>query len=871
MKSFKKILSMILSICLVLSVCTFGSVSTSATDGYVKIMYVDCGRKYFSKDWLVALVNEAAYAGYTHVELGVGNDGLRFLLDDMALEVEGTAYSHEDVCAGINAGNKAYYDNGDVNELTESEMNEIIAAADFAGVGIIPLINTPGHMDAILDCMEYCGISGSYNGSARTVDVTNTAALAFTKALLEKYMEYFSNMGCEYFNMGCDEYANDIYSSGGMGFGNLVSSGKYGSFVTYVNDIAAMSKSYGMQPMAFNDGIYYAENTSYGTFDTDIIVSYWSSGWGGSWGYNLASASFIASKGHPMLNTHGDYYYILGVNDIFTPDTTTTHTPSNYTQASGFENTTFMGGSTISDPFGSKFCVWCDYPGAESQETVAANVRLAMRAMALRMDGQSLDNMDTSVLATGFAEDGSINYHECTYGDWLTDTEPTCTEEGSMSRSCTVCGAVEKQSIEALEHSYSREVTAPTCTSQGYTTYTCTVCGDSLVTDYVETADHSYTTETVAPDCNNQGYTVYTCTVCGDVQYSEQTEALGHNYEATVTPPTCTEQGYTYYHCTECDSSYVDDATDPLGHSFGEWSITTEATCTSDGEASRECTVCGETETAVVPATDHSYGEWETVEPTCSDSGSRTKICSDCSDTVFEELAATGHSYSDTVVEPTPDSQGYTVHTYANCGDIYTDSYTQYVPKAIISVSSGYGGAGKTVILKVSIEDNPGIAAFILGFDYDTEALTLTDIEIDEAIGGTTAVYTNAVWLSESDVAFSGEFITLTFTVNENAANGDYTVGITCKEGDIVNNAEENINFVTQSGVITVSDHIPGDINDDGLVNSADLVRFQKYLAEIEGTVVNMSAVDVNNDGSVNNKDLVYLMRYLSGEDLVLY
>lgn len=795
MKSFKKILSMILSVCLILSVCTFGSFSTAAADGYVKIMYVDCGRKYFTKDWLVALVNEAAYAGYTHVELGVGNDGLRFLLDDMALEAEGTAYSHEEVCAGINAGNKAYYDNGDVNELTESEMNEIITAADFAGVGIIPLINTPGHMDAILDCMEYCGISGSYNGSARTVDVTNSTALAFTKALLEKYMKYFSNMGCEYFNMGCDEYANDIYSSGGMGFGNLVSSGKYGSFVKYVNDIAAMSKAYGMQPMAFNDGIYYAENTSYGTFDADIIVSYWSSGWGGIWGYNLASASFIASKGHPMLNTHGDYYYVLGVNDIFTTDTGTTHIPSNYTQASGFENTTFMGGSNISKPFGSKFCVWCDYPGAESQETVAANVRLAMRAMALRMDDLSLDNMDTSVLATGFAEDGSINYHKCTYGDWVIDAKPTCTEEGSMSRSCTVCGAIEKQSIEALEHSYGKEVTAPTCTSQGYTTYTCAECGDSYTSDY----------------------------------------------------------------------------TDPLGHSFGEWSITTEATCTSDGKTSRECTVCGETETAVIPANDHSYGEWEIVEPTCTAAGSRTKICSSCSDTVFEELAATGHSYSDTVVEPTPESQGYTVHTCANCGDSYTDSYTQYVPKAIISVTHGYGGVGKKVILKVSIENNPGMAAFILGFDYDTEALTLTDIEIDEAIGGTTAVYTNAVWLSESDVAFSGEFITLTFTVNENAANGDYTVEVTCKEGDIVNNAEENINFVAQSGVITVCDHIPGDINDDGLVNSADLVRFQKYLAEIEGTVVNMAAVDVNNDGSVNNKDLVYLMRYLSGEDLVLY
>ena len=81
--------------------------------------------------------------------------------------------------------------------------------------------------------------------------------------------------------MGADEYANDVYTTGSMGFGNLQSTGKYSYYVTYVNEVAAMIEAAGMTPMAFNDGIYFNNVTSSGTFDTDIIICYWSNGWSG--------------------------------------------------------------------------------------------------------------------------------------------------------------------------------------------------------------------------------------------------------------------------------------------------------------------------------------------------------------------------------------------------------------------------------------------------------------------------------------------------------------------------------------------------------------------------------------------------------------
>ena len=94
-----------------------------------------------------------------------------------------------------------------------------------------------------------------------------------------------------------------------MGFGQLQSNGQYGAFVQYVNDMAAQIRNAGMRPMAFNDGIYYNGDTGSGTFDSDILIAYWSSGWSG---YNVASASFLAGQGFDLVNTNGDYYWIVG-------------------------------------------------------------------------------------------------------------------------------------------------------------------------------------------------------------------------------------------------------------------------------------------------------------------------------------------------------------------------------------------------------------------------------------------------------------------------------------------------------------------------------------------------------------------------------
>lgn len=366
------------------------------------IFFLDCGRKYYSVDSIKQFIDNASAAGFNYIQLAVGNDGLRFLLDDMSLTVNGTTYSSDSVKNAIQDGNQKYnqtFDdqtkspyypyNPETNELTQSEMDTIIDYANSKGMGVIPCVNTPGHMDAILSAAtSLTNIDCSYNGSVRTIDVSNSTAVAFTKALLQKYIAYFADKGCKLFNMGADEYANDIYSSGSMGFGNLQTEGHYGDYVTYVNQVAKLVKNAGMTPMAFNDGIYYNNVTNVGTFDTNIIICYWSNGWSG---YTPLSASSLVSKGFKLVNTNGSYYWVLGKTDA----------QCSADKASGFSYQTFpnqYGDETIPSPVGSMFCIWADYPGAETESSV-----LTKTAATIAAFGKALPNLGISIV------DGTTN------------------------------------------------------------------------------------------------------------------------------------------------------------------------------------------------------------------------------------------------------------------------------------------------------------------------------------------------------------------------------------------------------------------------------------------------------------------------------
>ena len=524
MKAGKKLLALLLTVCMLL--CMLPTVAFASGSDYLKIAMLDSGRKYFSADWVKAFLYEAKADGYTHVMLAVGNDGMRFLLDDMSLTVGGKTYSSNAVTSAIRAGNNAYT-TASSGEWTESEMDEFFATAKKAGIEIIPLLNSPGHMDSVLyAASSLTGTNCSYNGSSRTIDVTNDTAVRFSQAFLQKYVDYFAGKGCRYFNFGADEYANDRYTSGSMGFGSLQNSGKYGYFIKYVNELAAMVKQAGMTPIAFNDGIEFANkmsasvgSTTY-TFDRDIVVCYWSGGWSG---YTPRTAANLASDGFRIINTTGDFYYVLGKNDSF---------DNGYTYAANWSNYKVCGTSlSASSVIGGMFCMWSDYPGAETQTQEAKKIRLPLRAMGLAMDGAYTSGMDTSVVPGGFNADGSINtdppaqshdYHQ------TASTAATCTEAGSVTYTCADCGDSYTETVPALGHNYAAADDA------GDTIYTCTRCGEQ----HSELLPREYVSV-------KTGKTTEAYTLDGEQSFTHTGDAAIARGELTVVQGTGTKVSYS--------------------------------------------------------------------------------------------------------------------------------------------------------------------------------------------------------------------------------------------------------------------------------------------------------------------------------------
>lgn len=373
-----------------------------SSSGFYRIVHLDCGREYFTKQWIIALINEMSAAGYNQLQLAFGNGGFRFCLDDMAV----SGYTSEQVKNAIEAGNEHYNTYGDdekgptngewiaynpeVNSLTESEMNEIISHAQAKGIEIVPMFNTPGHMHALLAAMQELGMSdvSVKNGC---MNLSNTSAVSFTKELIEKYVEYFKTNGCDYFHFATDEYSS---------FNT--------AFYSYANSLVDIAVAHKVTPRVFNDSFqtngstYIKKNSNYPT-----QVCYWYNGNGS------VSANVVNNAGYSLINTNHDYYYV-STNEYWNLHREGYTFVGDYNEstwikkAEDFSNTVFHG-TNINSPAGSMFCIWCNTPGKNTETEIAEQIRMILRVLGARMQN-SYSYSDSSVIVEGgFNKDGTIN------------------------------------------------------------------------------------------------------------------------------------------------------------------------------------------------------------------------------------------------------------------------------------------------------------------------------------------------------------------------------------------------------------------------------------------------------------------------------
>ena len=242
---------------------------------------------------------------------------------------------------------------------------------------------------------------------------------------------------------------------------------------------------------------------------------------------------------------------------------------------------------------------------------------------------------------------------------------PTWTEDVMLDYG----GAITWLPLES-GHYYEAVVTEPTCTEEGYTTYTCTECGDVYIASRVPALGHNYKSVKVNATCTEDGSVTHTCTVCGD-SYVEVIAALGHYIQSFVTKPTCTEEGYTTYFCNRCEYVYTDDVVPALGHDWNNGVVIKEPSETEPGTKYFVCLRCALTKTESIPPLGHEHSYTAVVTgPTCTKQGCTTYIC-ECGDQyVGNVVPATGHSWDDGVVTkaPTEKETGLKIYTCNTCG-----------------------------------------------------------------------------------------------------------------------------------------------------------------------------------------------------------
>ena len=244
-----------------------------------------------------------------------------------------------------------------------------------------------------------------------------------------------------------------------------------------------------------------------------------------------------------------------------------------------------------------------------------------------------------------------------TYGSAVITKQPTCTSEGTKTKTCTQCGATVTETIAKLSHSYTTTVVAPTCTTNGYTLHKCSVCGTSYKDSTTKATGHSYGNSVVTkqPTCTSEGTAIKTCTKC-NATVTETIAKTSHKYADTVVAPTCTTDGYTLHKCSVCGTSYKDSTTKATGHSYGNSVVTKQPTCTSEGTAIKTCTKCNATVTEKLPAKGHTAVTDKGYPATCTTAGKTDgSHCSVCNTVIKVQtvINATGHKSSGWIVDKT--------------------------------------------------------------------------------------------------------------------------------------------------------------------------------------------------------------------------
>ena len=256
---------------------------------------------------------------------------------------------------------------------------------------------------------------------------------------------------------------------------------------------------------------------------------------------------------------------------------------------------------------------------------------------------------------------------------------PTCTKPGwDAFDTCPRCYYTTFRAIPALKHDLEHhEAKAPTCTEKGWDAYeACSRFGcDYTTRKELPALNHALEQHAAkAPTCTEPGWDAYeTCSRCDYTTYAELPAQHDLRHHAAKAP-TCTEIGWDAYEtCSRCDYTTTYVELPALNHAL-EQHAAKAPTCTEPGwDAYDTCSRCNYTTYQEIPALNHNLVRHDAQAPTCTEIGwDAYDTCSRCDYTTYAELSALNHDYQAVTVEPTCETDGYTVFTCSRCKDSYT-------------------------------------------------------------------------------------------------------------------------------------------------------------------------------------------------------
>jgi hexosaminidase len=325
----------------------------------VRGFMLDIARKHFTAPWIEDRIRELGDLKFNQLGLHFSDDqGFRIASD-----------THPEIVSR--------------QHLTKAEVRKIVDLAASRHIAVVPEIDSPGHLGAVIAAHPDLQLRNAQGVATRgAIDISKDESASIVDDLLEEYAELFPG---SQWHLGGDEYQALTVSNPQASYPQLAAAATkaYGSGGTvadlttgWLNDRADTMRAQGRTMRVWNDGFFRGTSVQPAK---DLQVAYWT---GKEIGARLPVA--YLSTGRKLINYNDEFlYYVLGQPQTFVY-------PTGQRIYEQWTPRVVRGTQAVPAKYdgqilGGTFAVWCDLSNSQTQDQVAAGIRMPLRATVQKL------------------------------------------------------------------------------------------------------------------------------------------------------------------------------------------------------------------------------------------------------------------------------------------------------------------------------------------------------------------------------------------------------------------------------------------------------------------------------------------------------